>query len=103
MTITAEQAEQAKGIILETLGVHNQQSVPFLEVWTKPAEDFDGAPFLDVMVVYDGEPSDLDIPVLNAYDPFLMKILRDAGIYAIPSISYIPQSDIHELGTSWTG
>ena len=101
--ITAEQAEQAKGIVLETLDVHHQGSLPFRQVWTKPSEDFDGAPFLKVWVVYDGEPNDLDIPMLNSYGPYLMEILRDAGIYAIPSVSYIPQSDIDELGTSWIG
>ena len=101
--ITAEQAEQAKGIVLETLDVHNQQSVRFLEVLTKPSEDFDGVPFVDVMVVYDGEPSDLDIPMLNSYDLYLLKILRDAGINAIPSVSYISPIDREKLGTSWTG
>ena len=101
--ITAEQAKEAKGIVLETLDVHNQGRLPFRQVWTKPSEDFDGVPFVDVMVVYDGEPGDLDIPMLNSYGPYLMKILREAGIYAIPAISYIPQSDIDELGTSWIG
>lgn len=56
MIITAEQAERAKGIILESLNIHHQHRGPFLHVWTKPARDFDDVPFLDVWVIYDGEP-----------------------------------------------
>lgn len=103
MAITAEQAEQAKSIILATLDDHHQGNLPYLEVWTKPTEDFDGVPFLKVWVIYDGLPNILDIGRLNSYDPYLMKILREVGIYAITSISYIPQSDIDELGTPWIG
>ena len=103
LMITAEQAEQAKDIVLATLDDHNQQSVPFLEVLTKPSEDFDGVAFVDVMVVYDGEPSDLDAGILNSYDSFLYMALREAGICALPAVSYIPPSDREKLGTSWTG
>ena len=39
--------------------------------------------------------------MLNSYDPYLMKVLREVGIYAITSISYIPQSDADELGQEW--
>ena len=103
MTITAEQADQAKGIILDSLNVHHRGRLPYRQVWTKADEDFDGVPFLRVWVIYDGEPSSLDIPLLNSYDAYLMKELRAAGIYAITSISYIPQSDVDELGTPWIG
>ncbi len=100
-TITAEQAEQAKSIILETLDVHHQGGLPYRQVWTKATEDFDGVPFLKVWVIYEGQPDILDIGRLNSYDPYLMNILRGVGIYAIPSISYIPQSDVDELGQEW--
>lgn len=103
MTITAKQADQAKGIVRETLDAHNRQSVRFTDVLTKPDEDFDGVPFLDVFLVYDGEPSDLDIGVLNSYDSHLLTALRDAGIHAIPCVEYISQSDIDQLGAPWTG
>ena len=104
MTITTEQAAQAKDIILETLDIHHRGNLPYRQVWTKPAEDFDGVPFLDVWVSYDGDPSTLDIRKLNSYDFYLWTKLREAGIYAHPSISYIPASDLEELGgESWLG
>ena len=103
MTITAEQADQAKGIILETLDDHHQGRLPYREVWTKPTEDFDGVPFLDVWVIYDGLPDILDIDRLNSYGSYLYQAMLDAGIRAIPSISYIPQSDTDQLGTPWIG
>ena len=56
MTITAEQADQAKDIILNCLNVHHQNRVLFRQVWTKLTHDFDDVPFLDVWVIYAGEP-----------------------------------------------
>ena len=102
--ITAEQAEQAKGIVLETLDVHHQGSLPFRQVWTKPSEDFDGAPFLKVWVVYDGEPSDLDIPMLNSYDLYLLEDSARCRHQRYPvRFLYFAQIDREKLGTSWTG
>ena len=103
MTITAEQADRAQGIILECLNIHHQRRVPFRQVWVKPGQDFDDVPFLDIWVIYDGEPRSLDISLLNSFDTYLMGVLRDAGIHAIPSISYIPESEADQLGASWTG
>ena len=103
MTITAEQADQAQGIILECLNIHHQHRVPFRQVWTRAGQDFDDVPFLDVWVIYDGEPRSLDISLLNSFDVYLMGALRKAGIYAIPSISYIPESEADQLGAPWTG
>ncbi len=100
-TITAEQAEQAKGIILETLDGHHQGRLPYRQVWTKATEDFDGVPFLKVWVIYDGVPGDLNIARLNSYGSYLYRTLLDAGIRALPSISYIPESDVAELGQEW--
>ncbi len=101
MPITPEQADQAKDIILQTLDTHHQGRLPYREVWTKAAANSDGVPFLKVWVIYDGKPDVLDIGMLNSYDPYLMKVLREVGIYAITSISYIPQSDADELGQEW--
>ena len=39
MPITAEQADQAKDIILKTLDIHHQGNLPYREVWTKPAAE----------------------------------------------------------------
>ena len=58
-------------------------------------------PFLDVWVIYDGKPDILDTGRLNSYDPYLMKLLSEVGIYTITCISYIPESDVDELGTPW--
>ena len=103
MTVTAEQADQAKGIILDCLNVHHQHRVPFRQVWTKPTHDFDDVPFLDVWVIYDGEPQSLDTSLLNSFDAYLIETLRNAGIHAIPSISYVPREEADQLGTPWTG
>lgn len=103
MTITAEQADQAQGIILECLNIHHQHRVPFRKVWTKPGQDFDDIPFLDVWVIYGGEPRSLDIGLLNSFDIYLMGVLREAGIHAIPSISYVPESEVDQLGAPGTG
>ena len=99
--ITPEQADQAKEIILKTLDIHHKGNLPYREVWTKPTEDFDGVAFLKVWVIYDGLPDILDIPMLNSYDSYLYQTLLDAGIRALPSISYLPQSDVDEVGKEW--
>lgn len=101
MTITAEQADQAKDIILQTLDTHHQGRLPYRQVWTKPGEDFEGVSFLDVWIIYDGMPDSLDIPMLISYGSYLYQTLLDAGIRALPSISYIPESDVAELGQEW--
>ena len=104
MVITAEQVVQAREIILETLDSHHHGNLPYRQLWLKPDEDFDGVPFLKVRVTYDGDPSSLDIRMLNSYDFYLMTKLREAGIYAHPSMSYIPASDLEELGgEAWLG
>ena len=102
MTVTAEQAEQARAIILDCLNIHHEYQVPFLEVWTRPTVDFDDVPFLEVWVSYDGKPEILDVGKLNSFDRFLMTHLRKAGINALTAISYIPKQNIAQLGTPWT-
>ena len=102
-TITAEQAHQAQHIILDCLNEHHQRRVPFQQVWTKPTHDFDDVAFLDVWVIYDGDPRSLDTALLNSFDTYLIETLRNAGIHAIPSISYVPQSEADQLGAPWTG
>ena len=101
--ITAEQAEQAREIILGSLDDHHQGNLPWRQVWTKPTEDFDGVPFVKVWVIYEGDPSVLDIPRINSYPVCLHQALREAGIHALPSISYVSQSDADQLGAPWTG
>jgi len=101
MLITAKQLEQAKDIVLKTLDTYHQGGLPYRDVWTKASEDFDGVAFVDVWIVYEGERSILDIGMLNSYGSYLYQALLDAGIRALPSISYIPQSDVDEMGKAW--
>ena len=101
MLITEEQVKQAKDIVLKTLDIHYQDSLPYRDVWTKASEDFDGVAFVDVWIIYEGERSILDIPMLNSYDSFLYRTLLDAGIRALPSTSYLTQSDVDERGKAW--
>ena len=101
MPITPEQAEQAKDIILETLDIHYQGSLPYRDVWTVASEDFDGVAILKAWVIYEGERSILDISMLNSYASYLYQALLDARIRALPSVSYISQSDADERGKEW--
>ena len=101
MTITVEQADQAKDIILTCLNVHHQTRIPFQQVWTKPTHDFDGVPFLDVRAIYAGEPGNFNTALLNSFDAYLMEALRQSGIHAIPSISYVPQSEADQMSAPW--
>ena len=101
--ITAEQAEQARGIVINCIEEHHNGNLPYRQVWTKAAEDFDGAPFLSVWVIYDGEPGSIDIPKITSFPSYLMMTMREAGIYAIPSVSYVPVSEVDQIGTPWIG
>ena len=101
MTITAEQADQARTILLDCLKIHHEDTIPFQEVWAKPTMDFDDVTFLNVWVIYGGEPANLDIGRLNSFNAFALQALKNAGIDAIPSISYIPEQEAERLGTPW--
>ena len=99
MTITAEQADQVKDIILNTLDTFHQGKLPYRDVWTQAAkEDFEGMAFVDIWIIYECEYSDLDIGMINSYGSFLYQTMLDAGIRAMPSISYITPSDVDEWG-----
>ena len=102
MTVTAEQAEQAQSIILDSLKRHHPHGVSFQKAWAKGTHDFDDVPFLDVWVIFEGEPTDLDIALLNSFDTYLMGELREIGIHAFTSISYVPLSEVDQLGAPWT-
>ena len=63
--------------------------------------DFEGVAFLEVWIIYDGMPDILDPGMLNSYDSYLYQTLLDAGIRALPSVSYIPECDVAKLGQEW--
>lgn len=102
MNITAEQTQEAQTLILDRLNKHLDFQVPFRKVWAKPMTDMDNINFLMVWALYEGEDESLDIPKLNSFDPYIMAELRDIGIEAIPSISYVPTSEAELLGEPWT-
>ena len=102
MTVTEEQTEQAQALILDRLNEHLNFQVPFQQVWARPTLDMDDVPFLLVWAIYKGDPQALDIPLLNSFDPYITEELRNIGIDAIPSISYIPAGEADQLGAPWT-
>ena len=102
MTVTEEQTEQAQALILDRLNDHLNFQVLFQQVWARPTLDMDDVPFLLVWAIYKGDPQALDISLLNSFDPYIMEELRNIGIEAIPSISYIPANEADQLGEPWT-
>ena len=102
INITAEQIEQVQELILDRLNKHHQNRVPFREVWAKPAIDMDDFLFLDIWVIYDGDPQGLDPGMLNSFEPQISDELRKLGIEAKPSTSYVPASEADQLGEPWT-
>ena len=103
MIISPEQAEQAHAIILDCLNVRHKHRVPFQQVWSKPTEDFDGYPFVEAWVIYGGDPRGLDPDLLNSFNTYVADSLRQAGILVLPSISYVHESEVDQLGTPWIG
>ena len=102
MTVTEEQAQQAQGIILDCLKQHHPHGVSFQKAWAKGTHDLDDMPFLDVWVIFEGEATNLDIALLNSFDTYLMGELREIGIQAFTSISYVPLSEVDQLEAPWT-
>ena len=99
--ITDEQAERAKEIIIETLDAYYKDDLPYHDVWVKPIEDFDGVDFLKVWVIYDGPPHIVSPKASLNYGTHLYMTMLDAGIRALPGVSYLPQSDVDEMGKEW--
>ena len=97
MTISEEQTRQAESMISDNLQLHHKHKVAFQSVKAKPALDQDDEEYLGVWVIYDGEPNSLDPRLLNSFHRVIMEPLRNLGIHARPSISYVHQSEAHEL------
>ncbi len=97
MTISAAQTRQAEATISDNLQIHHRNKVAFQSVTAKPAFDLDDEEYLNVWVIYDGEPNSLDPRLLNSFRRVIVEPLRKLGIHARPSISYIHQSEAHEL------
>ena len=97
MTISEDQMRQAEAMISDTLQIHHGHKVAFQSVKAKPALDLDNEEYLNVWVIYDGKPNSLDPRLLNSFYRVIMEPLHNLGIHARPSISYVHQSEAHEL------
>lgn len=97
MTISEDQTRQAEAMISDHLQIHHKNKVAFQSVKAKPAFDLDDEEYLNVWVIYDGEPGSLDPRLLNSFYRTIAEPLHSLGIDAKPSISYVHQSEAHEL------
>ena len=97
MTISEDQIRQAEAHIKDHLQIHHKHKVAFRSVKAKPALDLDDEEYLNVWAIYDGEPNSLDPRLLNSFHRVIVELLRNLGIHARPSISYVHQSEAHEV------
>ncbi len=88
MATSQETHERAKGIIQKGLDAHFQGRVRFHEVRITPRAGADDEEYLDIQVIYVGEPSDLDPGLLNSLYGVIEADLRAIGVEKMPSISY---------------
>ena len=87
--VTSQDAhEKAKNIIERGLEAQFQGKVRFTEIRITPRTGDDDEEYLDVQVIYDGRPSDLNPRLLNSLYGIIEKDLRAIGIEKIPTISY---------------
>ena len=87
--VTSQDAhEKAKNIIERGLEAQFQGKVRFIEIRITPRTGDDDEEYLDVQVIYDGRPSDLNPRLLNSLYGIIEKDLRAIGIEKIPTISY---------------
>ena len=80
--------EKAKNIIERGLEAQFQGKVRFIEIRITPRPGDDDEEYLDVQVIYDGRPSDLNPRLLNSLYGIIEKDLCAIGIEKIPAISY---------------
>ena len=87
--VTSQDAhEKAKNIIERGLEAQFQGKVRFVEIRVTPRPGDDDEEYLDVQVIYDGRPSDLNPRLLNSLYGIIEKDLHAIGIEKIPTISY---------------
>ena len=88
MVTSQDAQEKAKGIIERGLKTQFKGKVRFIEIRITPRAGDDDEEYLDVLVIYDGRPSDLNPRLLNSLYGIIEKDLRAIGIEKIPTISY---------------
>ena len=87
--VTSQDAhEKAKNIFERGLEAQFQGKVRFIEIRITPRTGDDDEEYLDVQVIYDGRPSELNPRLLNSLYGIIEKDLRAIGIVKIPTISY---------------
>lgn len=87
--VTSQDAhEKAKDIIRGGLEAQFQSKVSFNEIRITPRHGDDDEEYLDVQVIYDGRPTDLNPRLLNSLYITIENDLRAIGIEKIPTISY---------------
>ena len=88
MTTVQETYDEASRIIRDGLNVCFDGAVDFSEVRITPRDGADEEQYLDVQVIYDGSPSDMDPGLLNSLYHTIEDELRAIGIQEVPVISY---------------
>ena len=88
MVSSQDAQEKAKGIIERGLETQFQDKVRFIEIRITLRAGDDDEEYLDVLVIYDGRPSDLNPRLLNSLYGIIEKDLRAIGIEKIPTISF---------------
>ncbi len=96
MVTSQEAHEKAKDIIQGALDVQFQGKVRVHEIRITPRLGDDDEVYLDVQVIYDGEPTDLNPRLLNSLYGTIEDELRAAGVEKIPSISYREKTEDSE-------
>ena len=103
MTLTAEQADQARGIILDCLNVHDQNRVPFKQVWTKPTRT-SKATLSSLSGQYTAAIPAASTSVCSIPStPTSLSICSRPASAPCRPVSYVHESETDQLSTQWTG
>ncbi len=100
MVTLQEAHEKAKTIIRDGLDAQFQGKVRFQEVRITPRLGAEDEEYLDIQVIYAGNPADLHPRLLNSLYGTIEDDLRAIGIKKIPSISYREETEDRELSES---
>ena len=93
MVTSQDAREKAKDIIERGLESQFQGMVRFTDIRISPGTGDGDEEYLDVLVIYDGRPSDLNPRLLNSLYRAIEKDLCAIGIEKIPTISYREKSE----------
>ena len=97
MTISLETQEKAKEIILAGLRAQSHGSVRFCDIHAEVARNAEDEEFLDMRAIYEGPREDLNFRSLIALHGEIGPQLCEIGIRHIPSVSYIPKAEYHQM------